>query len=91
MYTVYCAACVAWCILGVSDYSSMNLGVLSSLLNLVGTSLFLLQAFRVNSSYGAALSRKCFTACTLPCVIHLSIIMLVDSCCTSSTDDTPWL
>lgn len=51
VYSLYCTGVVAWCILGL-DFKTMDLGVLSSLMNMVGTSLFLLQAFRVNSSYG---------------------------------------
>lgn len=54
VYTLYCIAVVAWCILWVPNFRDLDLSVLTSLMNLVGTSLFLLQAFRVNSSYGEA-------------------------------------
>lgn len=53
MYSLYCVAVVTWTILYVPDSHNLDLSVLTSLMNLVGTSLFLLQAFRVNSSYGA--------------------------------------
>jgi hypothetical protein len=52
VYTLYCVGCVTWTILYVPHFHSLDLSVLTSLMNLVGTSLFLLQAFRVNSSYG---------------------------------------
>lgn len=51
IYSVYCAASVASCVLGLVDLASMNANILSTLMNMIGTSLFLLQAFRVNASY----------------------------------------
>jgi hypothetical protein len=55
VYTLYCVGCVTWTMLYAPHFHSLDLSVLTSLMNLVGTSLFLLQAFRVNSSYGATL------------------------------------
>ena len=37
VYTLYCAAVVAWCILGLADFRTMDLSVLSNLMNMVGT------------------------------------------------------
>lgn len=63
VYTLYCVGCVTWTILYAPHFHSLDLSVLTSLMNLVGTSLFLLQAFRVNSSYGATLREVCCHWC----------------------------
>lgn len=75
VYTLYCVGCVSWTILYVPHFHNLDLSVLTSLMNLVGTSLFLLQAFRVNSSYGAK-SSSSEDAVPLAVIVKLSFTQL---------------